>query len=413
MFGKFFKKPEGQDKLDAASSELEALRSENERYRNIFTALEDVTDRLKKGDMEARFTNWDEYGELSSVLAGFNQVLDLTDSFMRESTASLTAASGGQFYRKFLTTGMLGSFGDGARFMNETSAGMEKVVEEKIRYQNEMADAFETSIGEVIKALSEASGQVDTISNQLRTYAEENQSLSSSVAAAAEQATVNVQTVSAAAEELSASVQEITRQVTTSSDKTSDASDKAQNASHSIQELLAASSTIGDVVDLIRDIAGQTNLLALNATIEAARAGDAGKGFAVVASEVKSLAQQTSNATGDIGGQVQSIQDHTGTSVAAVEDILSTITNLNEIASAIASAAEEQSSATIEISRNIQEASQGTQDVSLNIAKVNQTAIKTKESSSELASAATTLSSTVSSLQSASESFLAAIRKAS
>ena len=73
--------------------------------------------------------------------------------------------------------------------------------------------------------------------------------------------------------------------------------------------LPTAAQKIGDVVELIRNIAGQTNLLALNATIEAARAGEAGRGFAVVASEVKSLAVQTAKATEDISSQILSVQD--------------------------------------------------------------------------------------------------------
>ena len=112
------------------------------------------------------------------------------------------------------------------------------------------------------------------------------------------------------------------------------------------------------MVELINTIAGQTNLLALNATIEAARAGEAGRGFAVVASEVKTLAQQTAKATGEIGEQVAGIQAATQGSVTAIKDILGAIERLSEISSTIAAAVEEQGAATQEISRNVQQGAQ-------------------------------------------------------
>ena len=85
-----------------------------------------------------------------------------------------------------------------------------------------------------------------------------------------------------------------------------------------VKTLAAAANRIGEVVQLINDIASQTNLLALNATVEAARAGEAGKGFAVVASEVKNLANQTAKATEDIQSQVQDIQGQTDGAVKAI-----------------------------------------------------------------------------------------------
>jgi methyl-accepting chemotaxis protein len=69
--------------------------------------------------------------------------------------------------------------------------------------------------------------------------------------------------------------------------------EQTRNTDRTMQSLVEMAQRIGEVVQLISDIASQTNLLALNATIEAARAGEAGKGFAVVASEVKSLATET------------------------------------------------------------------------------------------------------------------------
>ena len=105
----------------------------------------------------------------------------------------------------------------------------------------------------------------------------------------------------------------------------------AEAATNQVHGLVEAPQRIGDVVNLINDIAGQTNLLALNVTIEAARAGDAGKGFAVVASEVKNLANQTGKATEEIAGQITDIQEATGNAVKAIENITVTIRKIDEI----------------------------------------------------------------------------------
>ena len=107
---------------------------------------------------------------------------------------------------------------------------------------------------------------------------------------------------------------------------------------------------IGDVVNLIRNIAGQTNLLALNATIEAARAGEAGRGFAVVASEVKSLAVQTAKATEQIAGQIEAVQSSTRVAVDAIRRNTERMREIDGYTSAVALSLQQQDSATDEIS---------------------------------------------------------------
>jgi methyl-accepting chemotaxis protein len=207
-------------------------------------------------------------------------------------------------------------------------------------------------------------------------------------------------------------VDEIARQVAESSRIATEAVAQAQKTGARIAELSQAAARIGDVVQLITDIAAQTNLLALNATIEAARAGDAGRGFAVVASEVKALAAQTAKATGDIGTQIAGMQMATEESVTAIKEIGGTIARISEIAGAIAAAVEEQGAATQEIARNVQQAANGTSQVATNIVDVNRGAAETGTASSQVLSSAQSLSGESQNLKNEVERFLTTVRAA-
>jgi len=271
---------------------------------------------------------------------------------------------------------------------------------------------FEQMIGEIVQTVASAASQLEASAGTLSTTAKRSQELSTTVAAASEEASTNVQSVASATEELSSSVNEISRQVQESARMASDAVGQARSTTERVSELSKAATRIGDVIELINTIAGQTNLLALNATIEAARAGEAGRGFAVVASEVKALAEQTAKATGEIGQQINGIQSATLDSVNAIKEISGTIEKLSEISSTIAAAVEEQGAATQEISRNVQQAAQGTQEVSSNITDVQQGASETGSASSQVLSAAQTLSADSGRLRTEVSKFLTNVRAA-
>jgi len=277
---------------------------------------------------------------------------------------------------------------------------------------NKLADQFEGAVGRIIETVSAASTELEASASALTATAEKSQQLTDVVAAASDDASVNVQSVASATEEMSSSVSEISRQVHDSARIASEAVEQAQRTNNRVGELSKAASRIGDVVKLINIIAGQTNLLALNATIEAARAGDAGRGFAVVASEVKALAEQTARATGEISQQVSDIQSATNESVAAIKAIGTTIGRMSEIASTIASAVEEQGMATQEISRNVQRAALGTLQVSSNIMDVKRGASETGSASSQVFSAAQSLSSESYRLKADVATFLNSVRRA-
>ena len=283
---------------------------------------------------------------------------------------------------------------------------------DKKQLLSRMADEFERGVRASLDGLTGSASDMQVTSRSMSSTATEASQQATSVAAVAEQASVNVQTVAAATEELSSSVTEIGRQVTQSTGIAGQAVAEANRTNLTVQGLSAAAQKIGDVVKLISDIASQTNLLALNATIEAARAGEAGRGFAVVANEVKSLASQTAKATDEISAQVGAMQDATTEAVQAIEGIGRTIGAINEITSAISIAVEQQGSATQEIARNVQEAALGTGQVSSNIAAVNHAAEKTGSASNGVLASAEQLSKQASTLRADVDRFLANIRAA-
>ena len=271
---------------------------------------------------------------------------------------------------------------------------------------------FEAASGTLLSAFAQAATRMTGTSQSMSATAEQTLRQASAVVSASDLTSANVQTVAGATEELSASIDEISRQVAQSAEIAGRAVEEARRTDQTVNGLTEAASKIGEVVQIIQDIASQTNLLALNATIEAARAGEAGKGFAVVAGEVKTLASQTARATDDIARQIASIQAVALQSVEAIRGIGSTIGEISGISTAIASAVEEQGAATRDIAQNVQQASQSVHEVGNNIAGVSRAADQTGEAAEDVMQASAEITRQAGDLRQQVTSFLGRIRAA-
>jgi methyl-accepting chemotaxis protein len=275
-----------------------------------------------------------------------------------------------------------------------------------------LASEFERSVSHIVDAVGVAANELLGISSSINSTSVEATRQASEAVTASTQASQNVETVASSVGELTDSIQGIARQAARSAEVASKAAADAHHTNTVVEGLASGTQKIGEVVTLIQNIASQTNLLALNATIEAARAGEHGRGFAVVASEVKALANQTAQATEEISTQIQGIQNVTDQAVAAIKAIGGTITEINEISAAIATAVEQQGMATSAISVNVQQASSGTSEVNSNIVGLTRTSSEAGVAASKLVEAANGLSSQAEQLKREVDGFLGSVRAA-
>jgi methyl-accepting chemotaxis protein len=271
---------------------------------------------------------------------------------------------------------------------------------------------FESMVRQTLNQLGDASGQMRTTSSGLSTISRQTNERVQVAEKASGEASMSVDTVAAASAQLSSSINDISQQAAHAAGIASRAVSQARDTDGTVQGLAQSAGRIGEVVGLINTIAAQTNLLALNATIEAARAGEAGRGFAVVASEVKSLASQTAKATEEISEQIADIQKVAGEAIDAIKGIGSIIGEVNEVATAIAAAVQQQGAATQEITRSTQFAAQGTKNVSENIDGVKADADAAAAAAEDVKQASHTLETQSQQLGNQVTDFLGKIRAA-
>jgi methyl-accepting chemotaxis protein len=249
-------------------------------------------------------------------------------------------------------------------------------------------DAFQAEIGEAVAVLQDAAGKLRANATDLGAVAAQTHQRTALAATASEQTRVTVTALAQAGGELAETISAIGASAGQSSQLVGKAVAEAEATNQTIADLGRLGNEIGEVIGLITGIAAQTNLLALNATIEAARAGEAGRGFSIVAQEVKALATQTAQAVSDIGGKIGAMQEATSRSVAALQAITGTITDVDALARQIAGAVEEQASSTQEIARSVESAASGAAGVRSALAGIESLAEKASGAAEDLTKAA-------------------------
>ncbi|MEQ8406167.1 MAG: methyl-accepting chemotaxis protein [Oceanicaulis sp.] len=341
--------------------------------------LSAVMDRLSGGDLSAQVPDTgrgDELGEMARAVGVFKDALLDQKRLEAEQRAETERESA----RKARLEGLISEF-------RASASDVMGVLDAEVSRMSDVA-------GAVSAAAASASTESDAANTSF------------------EKASAAVTSVSAAAEQLVGSIGEIARQTETATSAVRDAVAGGREAGEEVASLEAAAGRIGDIVGLINDIAEQTNLLALNATIEAARAGEAGKGFAVVASEVKTLAEQTAKATGEISDQIAAVQQRTRATSQALQGIVATVTQVEEFSNAIATAIEEQTAVTGDISTSAGAAAAGAEDAAERSRKVSAIITETDERAGQARAASDTLSGARGRLQTTIEHFLDGVSQA-
>ena len=214
---------------------------------------------------------------------------------------------------------------------------------------------FEADIGSATSAVAEQTSLLKHQAASSSQMAHGMLAKTSEVAAASEQSAVAMREAAQTAAGLIRAIEDARTEVETAADVATRAAAQASQSVVATDTLSEQSQSIDSILGLIRDIAGQTNLLALNATIEAARAGDAGRGFAVVAQEVKSLANQTAQATDEIAQKISAIQSATKASVESNAAIQSIVGEVQHSAERIRHAMEDQAQTVTMITASVDE----------------------------------------------------------
>ncbi|MBF0173200.1 MAG: HAMP domain-containing protein [Magnetococcales bacterium] len=233
-----------------------------------------------------------------------------------------------------------------------------------------------SNLENIAHATTQASSQIDTMETAAREITGHIDGVRENLG----QVEGAILSISQAVNDLSSSLAEVRTQSGTTARESEQARHHADDADKVTQRLSNSATSIGNVVDVINNIAEQTNMLALNASIEAAGAGSAGAGFAVVADEVKVLAQQTAKATEMISERIQEIQDISRENGRAFAAVITSINRIHNGNQTIAQAVKLQSSRLEDIAQSLSGVTHASSEVQHRVHDLGQSAFNVTQS---------------------------------